>query len=219
MILTSIIRKLLDPSVPDHGKVEIAVCIRFIMETFSSEFNTMKMLVLEAMLEALDITTDNLTLSVNLLQNVGLIGVCNEYTLVCLVTALNNESPKIVNSTIECLALLGITSREALRNKMEEFSMLDCTGLAPIKKASIHSLDLILQRLLQEQRDVINEKVSYVDIWRKAIDPRVQGFTVERPNSSFITLVPRKQTKKELEEIEKRNRKWKRKTLLSGIKS
>lgn len=138
--MESILEKLCDDSVSNVGKLEIVTCIKFIMETFLGEFNTYKYETLEKLLEAAD--RSNGKLLQNILQTIGLIGVCNESTLIRLICGLNSTDDSIVQTSIEALAYFGITSRVALKNKMEEFHILNRGELASVKTRFIHPLDV-----------------------------------------------------------------------------
>ena len=126
----------------EQGKIEASLCLRYLMETFKSEITHLKDIVMDAQLDAMQHAPAGF--KIQLIKNIGNAAQATESIVVNLICALNDSDPRVVKAAVNALGNLGITSREELYNRMQEYHMLNEFKMEAQKTKWVHPLDVIL---------------------------------------------------------------------------
>jgi hypothetical protein len=128
-----------DSNIGEDGRVEAALCLRFLNDTFHSEMKEMKGMILEGHLDALQHAPS--LLKIQILKTIGLLNVSSESVVLNLICALNDPDSAVVRAAIDTLGYVGIASREELYYRMQSYNMLNEFRMES-KTKFVHPLDV-----------------------------------------------------------------------------
>ncbi|KAJ3322483.1 WD repeat-containing protein 87 [Boothiomyces sp. JEL0866] len=186
---------LQNETMDEDSKVEAALCMRFVEETFETDFQSLKEFVLNAELDLLEVAPAKL--QVQIIENLGASKQPTESIMLSLITSLNSKEEMVVNAAIDALGNFGISTKESLNEAMKKYHMFNQYRIETPKEKFVHPLDLLIQKINSEKEGKYKLSFDKVEMWRRKVDPRIQGLVVLRPDSSLVTLVPKERHRRQ----------------------
>ncbi|KAJ3254737.1 hypothetical protein HK103_006889 [Boothiomyces macroporosus] len=194
-LVKGLMQVLQSETMDEESKVEAALCMRFIEETFETDFQHLKEFVLNAELDLLEVAPAKL--QVQIIENLGASKQTDESIMLSLITSLNSKDQSVVNAAIDALGNFGISTKEALSEAMKKYHMFNEYRIYTPKEKFVHPLDILLEKINNENEANYRLSLDKVEIWRRKVDPRIQGIVVLRPDSSLATLVPKERHRRQ----------------------
>ncbi|KAJ3311140.1 hypothetical protein HDV04_003103 [Boothiomyces sp. JEL0838] len=194
-LVKGLMQVLQNETMDEESKVEAALCMRFIEETFETDFQQLKEFVLNAELDLLEVAPAKL--QVQIIENLGASKQTDESIMLSLITSLNSKDQSVVNAAIAALGNFGISTKEALSEAMKKYHMFYEYRIYTPKEKFVHPLDILLEKINNENEANYRLSLNKVEIWRRKVDPRIQGIVVLRPDSSLVTLVPKERHRRQ----------------------
>ncbi|KAJ3271703.1 WD repeat-containing protein 87 [Terramyces sp. JEL0728] len=192
-LVKGLMEVLQNKTMDEDSKVEAALCMRFIEETFETDFQSIKEFVLNAELDLLEVAPAKL--QVQIIENLGASKQPSESIMLSLITSLNSKEDIVAKAAIDALGNFGISTKEDLQEAMKNYHMFNECRIFTPKVKFIHPLDIVLQQIMNDNEGKYRMSLDKVKVWRRNVDPRIQGAVVLRPDSSLEKENPTLPTK------------------------
>ncbi|KAI9349467.1 hypothetical protein DFJ73DRAFT_796190, partial [Zopfochytrium polystomum] len=170
-----------------HGfwqeKCEASVSLLYLYRTFQRDFEKPMEDIIAPQLEFTH--DENWQFRAQTCINLGAYKIFHTDIIFSLIGRLRDRSEAVRKAARRSLAEFGITSRDSLRNIMIHMKLVEGRD----DKDHYNRLDVLLERLQNNEEELLLMHNDLVEKWRREIHPAIQGKPFPRPTSSSVTLV------------------------------